>query len=82
MFAYILRRIALIPLTLFGIIALNFVIVQMAPGGPVERTLAQIKGMDADGLTLRQYEGAAGGQTVFHLHFHLLGGRQMAWPPG
>ena len=47
MFAYILRRIALIPLTMFGIIALNFIIVQMAPGGPVERTLAQIKGMDA-----------------------------------
>ena len=50
MFAYILRRIALIPLTLFGIIALNFIIVQMAPGGPVERTLAQIKGMDADAM--------------------------------
>ena len=26
--------------------------------------------------------GADGGQTVPHLHFHLLGGRAMAWPPG
>ena len=26
--------------------------------------------------------GAAGGQTVFHAHMHLLGGRGLAWPPG
>jgi histidine triad (HIT) family protein len=26
--------------------------------------------------------GRDGGQTVFHLHLHLLGGRHMAWPPG
>ncbi|MBI1900890.1 MAG: histidine triad nucleotide-binding protein [Planctomycetia bacterium] len=26
--------------------------------------------------------GADGGQTVYHLHFHVLGGRQLTWPPG
>lgn len=43
MLAYILRRLALIPLTLIGIIAINFAIVQIAPGGPVEQLLAQLK---------------------------------------
>lgn len=27
-------------------------------------------------------DGAEGGQRVFHIHFHLLGGRTFAWPPG
>lgn len=43
MLIYILRRLALIPLTLLGIIAINFAIVQIAPGGPVEQVLAQLK---------------------------------------
>ena len=30
------------------------------------------KGMGADGLTLQQFSESAGGQVVFHLHFHLL----------
>ncbi len=51
MFSYILRRLALIPLTLFGIITLNFMIVQVAPGGPVERVLAQIRGIEPGGMT-------------------------------
>lgn len=46
MFAYIVRRLALIPLTLLGIITLNFVIAQIAPGGPVEIMLAHLQGID------------------------------------
>jgi histidine triad (HIT) family protein len=41
----------------------------------------------ADKLGLKSYRilsnvGAEAGQSVFHLHFHLLGGRPMTWPPG
>jgi microcin C transport system permease protein len=43
-FAYVIRRLALIPLTLLGIITINFIIVQIAPGGPVEQLLARFKG--------------------------------------
>lgn len=48
MIAYILRRLLLIIPTLLGIMLLNFVIVQAAPGGPVDRMLAQLQGMDSD----------------------------------
>lgn len=44
MFAYILRRLALIVPTLFGIMVVNFIIVQAAPGGPVEQMLAKVQG--------------------------------------
>jgi microcin C transport system permease protein len=43
MTAYILRRLLLIPPTLFGILLLNFAIVQFAPGGPVEQTIARLQ---------------------------------------
>jgi histidine triad (HIT) family protein len=36
----------------------------------------------ADGYRLVLNTGADGGQTVFHVHLHVLGGRAMAWPPG
>jgi microcin C transport system permease protein len=44
MIAYIARRLLLMIPTLFGIMVLNFAIVQFAPGGPVEQTLARLKG--------------------------------------
>ncbi len=44
MLAYIVRRLFLVIPTLFGIMLLNFVIVQFAPGGPVEQLIAQIQG--------------------------------------
>ncbi|ARU57088.1 MAG: microcin C ABC transporter permease YejB [Pseudomonadales bacterium] len=48
MFNYIARRLLLIIPTLFGIMLINFIIVQAAPGGPVEKTLAQLQGLDSD----------------------------------
>lgn len=45
---YILKRLLLIPLTLWGIITVNFAIVQLAPGGPVDYVLAQYRGMNTD----------------------------------
>ncbi|MFP6744722.1 MAG: microcin C ABC transporter permease YejB [Alphaproteobacteria bacterium] len=44
MLAYIIRRLLLIIPTLFGIMVVNFVIVQIVPGGPVEQLIAQIQG--------------------------------------
>lgn len=35
-----------------------------------------------DGYRLVFNNGAAAGQTVFHIHLHVLGGRQLQWPPG
>ncbi|PIE42977.1 MAG: microcin ABC transporter permease [Gammaproteobacteria bacterium] len=42
---YLLRRLLLIVPTLFGIMLINFIIIQAAPGGPVEQTLAQLEGI-------------------------------------
>jgi len=44
--------------------------------------LAKREGIAESGYRLVMNTNADAGQTVFHLHMHLLGGRRMAWPPG
>jgi len=44
--------------------------------------LARSEGIDSSGYRLVFNVGPDAGQTVFHLHLHLLGGRRMTWPPG
>jgi histidine triad (HIT) family protein len=39
-------------------------------------------GLDQGGYRLVTNSGPDGGQSVFHLHLHLLGGRRLGWPPG
>jgi microcin C transport system permease protein len=58
--AYLIRRLLLILPTLFGIMLLNFVIIQAAPGGPVEQVLARLKGTDI-GATARVSGGGGEG---------------------
>ena len=59
MTAYIIRRLLLMIPTLFGIMFVSFVVVQFAPGGPVERVIAQLSGSDT-GATSR-ISGSPGG---------------------
>jgi microcin C transport system permease protein len=49
MTAYLIRRLLLMIPTLFGIMLVSFIVVQFAPGGPVERVLAQLSGADTSG---------------------------------
>ncbi len=44
--------------------------------------LARELGVAEDGFRVVVNSGQAAGQSVPHLHFHLLGGRQLGWPPG
>jgi len=48
----------------------------------VANTVAEQEGIASAGYRLVINKGADGGQTVDHLHIHLLGGRQLTWPPG
>jgi histidine triad (HIT) family protein len=44
--------------------------------------LSKNLGIDQNGYRIVMNCNADGGQTVFHIHLHLLGGRPMRWPPG
>ena len=45
-------------------------------------TLAKQRNLDESGYRLVINTGRAAGQTVDHIHLHLLGGRSLSWPPG
>lgn len=70
MTAYIVRRLLLIIPTLFGIMLLNFAIIQAAPGGPVEKMILQLTTADASQATSRingassDFAGSAAQQTL------------------
>lgn len=48
----------------------------------VAARLARDHDIAESGFRIIVNSGAHAGQSVFHLHYHLLGGRQMSWPPG
>ncbi|MGW9329652.1 microcin C ABC transporter permease YejB [Bosea sp. NPDC055594] len=60
MLNYIARRLALMVPTLFGILLISFVIVQFAPGGPVERVISQLQNPNSGGAADRVGGGAGG----------------------
>ena len=61
MLAYIIRRLLLIIPTLFGIMVINFAIVQVAPGGPVEQLIAELEGSDPGHLWIPTKPGRTRG---------------------
>ncbi len=48
----------------------------------VAADIARREGVDEDGFRIVNNNNAGAGQSVFHLHFHLLAGREFKWPPG
>jgi microcin C transport system permease protein len=68
MAAYILRRILLMIPTILGIMAISFVVIQFAPGGPIERIIAQLSGTDVSATSrisggTGDFAGSQGGDS-------------------
>ena len=71
---YLLRRLFLLVPTLFGIIAINFAIVQFAPGGPVEQAVAEARGgPNSSGGTTARITGAQSDSGAYR------GGTRRRW---
>jgi len=48
----------------------------------VIRSLSETEGIARSGMRILTNVGEGAGQVVMHMHFHVLGGRNMLWPPG
>ncbi|HPP76108.1 MAG TPA: histidine triad nucleotide-binding protein [Armatimonadota bacterium] len=48
----------------------------------VANKIARERGIAEEGYRVVVNNGSGAGQSVWHLHFHLLGGRKLGWPPG
>ena len=46
------------------------------------KKIAKQKNINEDGYRMVMNCNSNGGQTVFHIHLHLLGGKKLSWPPG
>ncbi|AYN94188.1 microcin C ABC transporter permease YejB [Pseudomonas sp. LTJR-52] len=71
MLSYALRRLLLIIPTLFGILLINFIIIQASPGGPVDQAMARLQGLGAGGATSRITGG--GSESAEHGNTHYRG---------
>ncbi len=78
MAAYILRRLLLIIPTIIGIMLISFAVIQWAPGGPVERVIAQLSGTDVSATS--RIGGSAGGDAGVGAGAQTPGGGGSAMP--
>ena len=62
MTAYIFRRLLLVVPTLIGIMLINFAVIQVVPGGPVEQMIAQMTGTAVEATA--RFSGGGGGENL------------------